>query len=100
MGIYFSSTGERYTQSQVERNIRKAKEDAIEIFWDEHNRKPFCQTCFRNDCVPVDMSHNVSVQECKDTRQVELAWDVKNIVPRGLNCHQKHDGLGLIWTSK
>ena len=99
MGIYFDTDGNAYTQAQVERRIRKAKEQAIEIFIDEHDREPFCQECGRNDCVPVDMSHTVSVQDCKNRRQVELAWDVENIVPRGRNCHQRHDGLHLQWRS-
>jgi len=98
MGVYFDTDGNAYTQSQVDARIRKAKEQAIEIFWDQHDRAPFCQECFRNDCIPVDMSHNVSVQECKNTRRVELAWDVKNIVPRGRKCHQKKDGLNLIFS--
>lgn len=97
MGVYFDSDGNAYSQSTIDNKIRKAKEQVIEMFWDEHNRDPFCQECFRNDCVPVDMSHNVSVQESKNMRRVELAWDVNNIVPRGRKCHQKKDGLGLIF---
>ena len=98
MGVYFDSDGNAYTQAQVDRKIRKAKEDAIEIFIDQHDREPFCQVCFRNDCVPVDMSHDVSVQECKNRRQVELAWDVENLTPTGRRCHQKKDGLNLQFT--
>lgn len=98
MGIYFDSYGNAYTQAQVDRRIRKAKEQRIEIFRDEHNREPFCQCCKRNDCVPVDMSHDVSVQECKNRRQVELAWDVNNLTPLGRRCHQKKDKLNLQFT--
>jgi len=95
MGVYFSSTGDRFTQAQVDRRIRKAKQDVYEMFWDEHGREPFCQDCGRNDCLPVDMSHDTSVQECKNMGQVELAWSTSNITPRGRKCHQKRDGLNL-----
>ena len=95
MGIYFDSYGNAHTQAQVDRKIRKAKQQKIEIFIDNHNRQPFCQECFRNDCVPVDMSHDISVQDCKNKRMVEKAWDVTNITPRGRKCHQKKDGLTL-----
>jgi len=40
-----------------------------------------------------DCSHDVPVKKCKETRQVELAWDINNITMRGRRCHVKHDKL-------
>lgn len=97
--MYFDSDGNAYTQAQVARKITKAKEQKIEMFRDEHNREPFCQVCFRNDCVPVDMSHDISVLESKQKRMTEKAWDVQNLTLRGRRCHQKHDKLNLKFTS-
>lgn len=89
---YYDTMGNKYTQAQVDRYIRQAKAQKIQQMQDEYGYV-FCEECGRNDCLPVDCSHDLPVKKCKETRQVELAWDVNNITMRGRPCHAKHDKL-------
>lgn len=92
MGSSKCSDGTRVTTSVCESRIRKAKEEKIEKFKDEHGYL-FCEDCLRNDCIPVDCSHNISVDKAKKSGQTELCWSVENITLRGRPCHKKHDRL-------
>lgn len=95
---YKCSDESRVTQGQIDSRVRKAKQQKIEEFEDFHNRKPFCQTCKRNDCTPVDCSHNISVKEAKESGRTELCWDKDNITFRGRKCHQILDKLNVQFT--
>lgn len=90
MPTYSDSNGKRYTTPQVDAKIRKAKMQKLENFLFLYGYV-FCEDCKRNDCIPVDQSHNISVAECKKSGQVELSWDVNNLTFRGRPCHRKHD---------
>lgn len=92
MGTYRTSTGERLEKSTIDFRIREAKKKKLEIFLDEHGYF-FCEECGRNDCVPVDCSHDVSVKECQESGKSEMAYDVNCITLRGRPCHNKHDKL-------
>ena len=94
MNTYLCSNGERVSQSVIDRNIRKSKEILIQNCIDEYGYV-FCQECKKNDCKPVDCSHNKSVQQCKNEGVTELAWDIKNMKLRGRQCHQKYDKLSI-----
>ena len=98
MGIYKCSNGERVTQTQIDARIRKAKAKVLQECLDKYGYI-FCQDCKRNDCKPVDCSHDVSVQDCKNAGKTELAWDVKNITLRGRVCHARLDKNDLQWNS-
>ena len=87
---YGTNTGDRYTTSQIDIKVRKAKIQKISIMLDEYGYV-FCEECKRNDCVPVDCSHDISVKEAKEGGQSQLAWDIDNITMRGRKCHNKHD---------
>ena len=87
---YYTSTGERISPSEKERSIRAAKQKKIEQMLDTYGYL-FCQDCKRNDCLPLDCSHEISVKEAQESGRVELAWDVNNIKIRGRRCHLKHD---------
>lgn len=89
---YEDSYGKRWTSAQVERKIQSAKMLKAQEFMDEYGYF-FCEDCGRNDCLPIDMSHDTSVDYCKKMGQVELAWAVNNITLRGRPCHRKHDKL-------
>jgi hypothetical protein len=89
---YSSSTGEKYTRTQIEVNIRKAKKEALQKQLDLYGYN-FCSVCKRNDCVPVDCSHDIPVSQCLNEAKAELAWDVNNITPTGRKCHQIKDKL-------
>jgi len=94
MNHYFTSTGERVSKSVIDSRVRKAKAQKIESMIDEYGYV-FCEDCRRNDCKPVDCSHDISVKKCQEERMVQFAWDVDNITMRGRRCHQKHDNLYL-----
>jgi len=85
-----ATDGTRYTSAQVERYVTNAKKAYLNNFVEERGY-PYCEDCERNDCVPIDCSHEISVDECKKRGTVELAWDLKNIRLRGRSCHRTHD---------
>jgi len=87
---WVGSDGTRYTSAQVERYTTRAKKAYLENFVEDH-RYPYCEDCHRNDCVPIDVSHEISVDECKKRGMVEKAWDLGNMKLRGRSCHRKHD---------
>lgn len=94
MPTYKLSDGTRVTQGQIDRNIRKAKIQLISNCKDKYGYV-FCQECKRNDCRPVDCSHNISIDKCKKEGKTELCWDISNLILRGRLCHLKHDKLNL-----
>ena len=91
---YLTSSGERVTQGQIKRRMHKAKDNVLQAQRDDIGYN-VCIECMRNDCKPVDCSHDISVKEAKETGRTELAWDENNIKPRGRECHQKLDKLIL-----
>ena len=92
---YQCSSGERYTQSQVETRIRTAKAKVLENQLDEYGYN-FCEQCGRNASgTRLDCSHDISVKRAKEEGKTEQCWNIKNIVIRCRTCHQKHDGLNL-----
>lgn len=97
MGIYRCSDGSKVTQEQLDRRIRKAKAKKLQEFLNKHGYI-YCEDCHRNDCKPVDCSHDVSVNECKNSGRAELAYSVSNITLRGRACHAKYDKNSLEWT--
>ncbi len=94
MNHFFTSTGERVSKATIDRRVRQAKAKKLEEQKEKYGYN-FCEDCFRNDCKPVDCSHDKSVDWCQKNSCVELAWDVNNITLRGRKCHQKHDKLNI-----
>ena len=90
MGSYGTNTGQRFTTSQIDNKIRKAKAIKINIMLDDIGYV-VCEDCNRNDCVPVDCSHDISVKEAKESGESQLCWDVDNITMRGRKCHRIYD---------
>lgn len=90
MNHCYDSYGNKYTTQQVDKKIREAKKKRLQIQIDEYGYN-FCEVCKRNDCIPVDCSHNISVKWAKENNQAELCWDVNNITPTGRNCHKIKD---------
>ena len=84
------SNGERIFKSKIDNNVRKAKQQKIAEFLEE-NDYLFCEDCKKNTCLPIDCSHDISVDECQKSGRSELAWDVNNITLRGRRCHQLFD---------
>ena len=95
MNTYKSSTGERYTQNQIDRKITEAKAKVIQNQINEYGYN-FCEDCGRNASgMRLDCSHDISVKRAKEEGRTEQCWNVKNIVIRCRDCHQKHDKLNL-----
>ena len=94
MNSYFDSNGNSYTQPQIDGKIRRAGLEIIDSQFLEHGYN-FCTKCKRNDCKPIDVSHNVSRKKAKELRQVELLWSLDNLEILGRKCHKIKDGLNL-----
>jgi len=93
MNTYSTSDGTRYTQSQIEKLITKAKATALERQFDEY-RYNFCEECGKNGSgTYLDCSHEISVKKAKENGMAEQCWNVGNIVIRCRQCHKKHDKL-------
>lgn len=90
MNYVYTSTGEKIKRSVFDRKVNEAKKLRMQMQLDEKGYN-VCEVCNRNDCKPVDASHDISVKWCVENRQAELAYDVNNITPTGRMCHQKKD---------
>jgi hypothetical protein len=94
MGKFTDSIGRKFTKQQIDRRVNDAKKQRMYMQLDDYGFN-FCEDCKRNDCKPIDASHNISVDRCQKDPAIplELAWDISNIKPRGRPCHRKHDKL-------
>ena len=91
---YFDSNGNSYTQSQIDRKIKKAGLELLDLqFLNEGYQ--FCTECKRNDCKPVQVAHIISRKKSKEISQVELSWDLNNLKILGQRCHRKLDKLNI-----
>lgn len=85
-----TSQGERMKRAEFDDRIRKAKAKKLQQMLDKHGYI-FCEDCKRNDCKPIDCSHDKSVKACIEDGVAELAYAVGNITMRGRRCHNIHD---------
>ena len=99
MNTYKCSDGTRVTQSQIDARIRKTKAQLVQNQFDEYGYN-FCTKCCKNDCKPIDCSHNVSVKDCKEQGRTELAWNINNMELIGRIHHKEKDGLNLQFKNK
>ena len=92
MNTYSDSKGERYTTPQIERKIKKAALELLELQFIEYGYN-FCQCCQRNDDKPIDVSHTISRKKAKEDGDVEVLWDYDNLEILGRKCHKIKDKL-------
>ena len=92
MNTYSDSKGERYTTPQIERKIKKAALELLELQFIEYGYN-FCQCCRRNDDKPIDVSHTISRKKAKENGNVEVLWDYDNLEILGRKCHKIKDKL-------
>lgn len=92
MNSYFDSNGNRYTTAQIERKIKKAALEILEMQFLDHGYN-FCERCKRNDDKPIDVSHTISRKKAKEDGCVELLWDYDNLEILGRKCHKIKDKL-------
>jgi len=98
VNTYKTSNGDRLTSVQVEARIKNAKKLFINNFKYEHGYH-YCEDCKKNHgvnqmegCEILDISHDISVKEAKETGRTELCWDWENnFTLRGRKCHRVHD---------
>jgi hypothetical protein len=88
------SDGSKISRLNLEAKMRVAKEVklAAQRYQEGYN---FCERCERNDCKPIDVSHNVSVKKAIESGRSELCWDTENMEILGRHCHKIKDGLNL-----
>ena len=92
MNTYSDSKGKRYTTPQIERLIKKSALELLEMQFIEYGYN-FCQSCKKNDCKPIDVSHTISRKKAKEDGCVEVLWDYDNLEILGRLCHQIKDKL-------
>lgn len=86
MNHYYTSIGERVSQSQIDYRVDQAKKKKKILM----SGSEFCEECGRSDTL-IDMSHTIGIQECKNRRMVELSWSVDNLRLRCRSCHKRWD---------
>ena len=89
---YSTSCGDRLTTQQIELRMTKAKKKLIENQFIDLGYN-VCSKCFKNDCKPLDCSHNISVKKAKEMGRAELCFDISNMEVLGRRCHQIKDKL-------
>lgn len=103
MNTYKCSDGTRISKAQIDRNVRRAKEEVLQ---DQLNDRGYvyCVDCDRHgypDEVDdmefrlIDCSHTKSVDWCQKNGCTELAWDKSNIKPRCRFHHNQLDKTSL-----
>lgn len=99
MNTYKTTWGERFTQSQIDRKIRKAKAEALKRQFEEHGYS-FCEECGHNGSgTRLDVSHDISVKKAKENGMTEQCWSVGNLTVLCRRCHQEKDKLNLKFTA-
>lgn len=81
---YSDSNGNRYTTSQINNRVKKAKREKLESM-----EFPHCETCQKSSGVRLDMSHLISVKWAKENGKCEIAWDILDILMECNECHPK-----------
>ena len=97
MNYLTTSIGERICRSTFDYRIREAKKQKLLQQMDKEGYN-FCTKCERNSCIPIDVSHVISVDKCIKNGHPELAYDLNNLQILGRDCHKKYDGLDLKFT--
>lgn len=90
MNTYRTSDGTRVTKKEIDRRIHQAKQWKLDDQMSEFGFH-FCEECGRNDDLPLDCSHTISVKECQESGRSEMAWSLDNIRILGRKCHAIHD---------
>ena len=98
MPSYRTSDGDRIDKSVIDYRIREAKKKKIENMMAVHGYI-FCEeiACGKNtnSGEPIDVSHDISVNDCQKLGYAEMAYEVRNMTMRCRTCHQIHDKNGI-----
>ncbi|ELM3651211.1 hypothetical protein RYR30_002255 [Flavobacterium psychrophilum] len=96
---YQTSTGERFTQPQIEAKIKQAKAKKLQKMIDDFSFV-MCEQCGASSGIHLDCSHDISVKKAKEEGKTEQCWNVGNITILCRKCHQKKDGLNTQFKQK
>ena len=91
---YRTSTGERFTQPQIEAKIKQAKAKKLQNMIDEFGYV-FCEQCGVSSGTYLDCSHDISIKRAKEEGKTEQCWNVKNITILCRKHHQEKDKLNI-----
>lgn len=92
MNSYSTSTGERLSNSVIERRMVIAKKQLLENQFNEHGYN-FCEQCGISSGTYLDCSHDISVKKAKEDGRAELCYKVGNMNVLCRKCHQIKDKL-------
>lgn len=98
-------SGVKYSQREIDINLRIAKQELIDIQKEEHGWN-FCVKCaeeaedggiIENDMAHslLDCSHNKPVKKCKEDSEIEKIWDVNNMTILCRYHHAEYDKLSI-----
>lgn len=94
MTKYRTSDGDMIEKKVIDRKVRESKALLLQLQKDKYGYN-FCEKCKRNDCLPLDCAHIISVSDCQKQGRSEYAWSVSNMQVLGRKCHQEHDKLNI-----
>ena len=92
MNTYSDSNGKRYTTPQIEREIKKACLELLELQFIEDGYN-YCERCKRSSGTYLDVSHTISRKKGKEDGNVQVLWDYGNLEVLCRKCHQIKDKL-------
>ena len=93
MSTFALSNGDRIEKHKIDKNVRKAKKNKIEIQRTEDGYNS-CEECGINGSDTfLDCAHIISVDKCQRKGRSELAWSLTNIKILCRECHRKLDNL-------
>ncbi|MBC7486061.1 MAG: hypothetical protein H7282_04860 [Cytophagaceae bacterium] len=87
---YELSDGTRLKKSTIDRLVKECKDRVSQAVINDQGYL-VCEDCRRNDCQPVERSHNISVDMCQKLGVTEYAYADENITHRGQPCHKIYD---------
>jgi len=100
MTTYKDSKGFRLSKTYIDNQIRIAKSKVLTEQKDEHGWN-FCEKCQSNGRFTfLDVSHNISVDECQKSGRSELAYDTENLTILCRECHSVKDLNFVQWSKK
>jgi 5-methylcytosine-specific restriction endonuclease McrA len=94
------SSGQKYSQHQIDRYIGRACKILFYNQRDEYGYN-FCEKCKKNHTsVKLDCSHIKSRKKCKEDGEIKKLWSMDNLQVLCRDCHKKYDGLDLQFTKE
>lgn len=101
MNFYKTSSGERISKREIDKNVKEAKAQLIQNQLNEFGYN-FCEQCIKEGYAGLtlemrilDCAHIESVDSCQKNGRAEKAWDVSNMRILCRYHHRMHDKTNL-----